>query len=205
MLRTYDVGEADRFCILFTKERGRLAARASGVRKPKSRFGGALLPFRHIETEMKEEASGNYLSTAVLIDAPLGNAPTVHAFGRAQEGIELLLALVQHEERLPDVFDSTLAYIRRLSTHADHPVLSYTIRLLALLGVLPDEEHLLSRFDLTPEERRFLHSSVDGRFLAENITLTHLPVLCEQLLEDHLSAPLRSPGISALLRGTAHP
>ena len=46
ILQSHDVGEADRFLILFTRERGRLAARARAVRKPKSKMGGSLLPLK---------------------------------------------------------------------------------------------------------------------------------------------------------------
>ena len=48
VLKTYDVGEADRFCIVLTKERGRIAARARGVRKLTSKMGGSLLPLHHV-------------------------------------------------------------------------------------------------------------------------------------------------------------
>ena len=54
ILRTIDIGDADRFCILFTKEAGRKGARARGVRKTMSRLGGLLLPFRHLRIDLAE-------------------------------------------------------------------------------------------------------------------------------------------------------
>ncbi|MBU1911666.1 recombination protein O N-terminal domain-containing protein, partial [Patescibacteria group bacterium] len=38
ILKAYDVGEADRFLILFTREKGRMTARARAVRKLKSKL-----------------------------------------------------------------------------------------------------------------------------------------------------------------------
>jgi recombinational DNA repair protein (RecF pathway) len=56
VLKTYDVGEADRLCILFTRERGRVMARASGARRLKSRLGASLLPFHHLQAYQLRQA-----------------------------------------------------------------------------------------------------------------------------------------------------
>ena len=42
VLRTYAVAEADRVCVLFSGEEGKVRAWARGARKPRSRYGGAL-------------------------------------------------------------------------------------------------------------------------------------------------------------------
>jgi len=42
VLRTYAVAEADRVCVLFSREEGKVRAWARGARKPRSRYGGAL-------------------------------------------------------------------------------------------------------------------------------------------------------------------
>ena len=49
VLRSFRLGEADRVLHLYTLERGRVGAVAKGVRKTKSRFGGRLEPFSHVE------------------------------------------------------------------------------------------------------------------------------------------------------------
>jgi DNA repair protein RecO (recombination protein O) len=49
VLRSMRYGEADRILHLYTPNHGRVSAIAKGVRKAKSRFGGRLEPFFHIE------------------------------------------------------------------------------------------------------------------------------------------------------------
>ena len=54
VLRSIRYGEADRVLHLFTLERGRAGAIAKGARKTKSRFGGRLEPFSHVEAMLHE-------------------------------------------------------------------------------------------------------------------------------------------------------
>jgi DNA repair protein RecO (recombination protein O) len=49
VLRSIRYGEADRILHLYTPHRGRVSAIAKGVRKAKSRFGGRMEPFFHID------------------------------------------------------------------------------------------------------------------------------------------------------------
>ena len=49
VLRSFRLGEADRVLHVYTSDQGRVGAVAKGVRKPKSRFGGRLEPFSHVE------------------------------------------------------------------------------------------------------------------------------------------------------------
>jgi len=49
VLRTQKLGEADRIITLLTRQNGRVRAVAKGVRRTKSRFGGRLEPFTHVD------------------------------------------------------------------------------------------------------------------------------------------------------------
>lgn len=138
ILRTIDVGEADRLCILFTREEGRKAAKARGVRKTGSRLGGTLLPFRHVRVDLSESDTHSAITGVVdCADLPdvLGN---FEAFLRLQQGVELLLALTEDNEPIPGVFDLLLQFI----VQADNPssLLPFQLRLLHLLGFLPEDD-----------------------------------------------------------------
>src|SRR6266545_3342347 len=52
VLRTYKLGEADRIVVLLTQGEGKVRAVAKGVRKTKSRFGGRLEPFSHVDLSL---------------------------------------------------------------------------------------------------------------------------------------------------------
>ena len=135
VLQTHNVGEADRFCILFTRESGKIAARARAVRKPGSRMGGTLLPLRRIKATLKETPSGYFVVDASLLSMP--QTGDLQPFLRAQQGIEILLLSLQDEEPLPELFDATVRFLDRCGTE-EEAVLPFTLRLLHVLGLLPE-------------------------------------------------------------------
>src|SRR5215468_11505201 len=49
VLRTQDLGEADRIITVLTRRNGRVRAVAKGVRRTRSRFGARLEPFTHVD------------------------------------------------------------------------------------------------------------------------------------------------------------
>lgn len=136
VLRAVDVGEADRFCVLFTKEAGKLAARARGVRKPGSRKGGVLLPLSHVRVQVSGREEPGTIDSAT--EASEVRPPSdFRAFSRAQQGIELLLTLTEDNEPLPQLFTSLLLFLAACEHPDRNPVPAFVVRALHLLGVLP--------------------------------------------------------------------
>ena len=56
VLRTQDLGEADRIITMLTRRTGRVRAVAKGVRRTKSRFGARLEPFTHVDLQLYRAA-----------------------------------------------------------------------------------------------------------------------------------------------------
>ena len=54
VLRTHQLGEADRIITLLTRSHGKVRAVAKGVRKTSSKFGGRLEPFQHVDIQFAE-------------------------------------------------------------------------------------------------------------------------------------------------------
>ncbi len=192
VLQTFNVGDADRFCVLFTRERGRIAARAYGVRKPKSRLGAALLPFTHASLELREHGGGWTVESAARVPPLLHDRLALASFARASQGIEILLRLVTHEEPLPMVFDATLLFL--LTADDPQALLRYVFSLLALLGLLPDAGTLQAMETLGEPERAFLRCArrdVQLPILAPEPART-LRNLADMLLTAHLTAPLKA-------------
>src|SRR6266849_4475908 len=52
VLRTQDLGEADRIITVLTRRTGRVRAVGKGVRRTKSRFGARLEPFTHVDLQL---------------------------------------------------------------------------------------------------------------------------------------------------------
>ncbi len=195
ILKTYDVGEADRFCILFTREKGRLTARAAGARRTGSRLGGALLPFRRVTVQMKEGGAGWIVAGAVTVDHP--SPFTLSAFAALEEGIEVLMKLVQHEGELPEIYDATASFIAMPSPG----VLAYSVCLLHHLGLLPEERELTAMFGLTREDHAYVEACRRGVLnSAKKADVSLLEQAALHLLSLTLTSPLRAPAVSGMLR-----
>ncbi|NOS68238.1 MAG: hypothetical protein HOO67_07855 [Candidatus Peribacteraceae bacterium] len=216
VLKTYDVGEADRYCILFTREKGRIAARASGARRLTSRLGGALLPFRRVTVELKEGSGGWIIAGALRgeqenvsddvsadnLSGDIGvSADALTTFTALEEGIELLLRLVTDEGALTDVFDTTLSFITACREGVRHASLGYSFSLLHQLGLLPGEEELEEFSSLEEHERAYVQSSREGKFLAPHLDCDcgRLLTLRSVLLSEHLGTPLKTTDIAAAM------
>jgi DNA repair protein RecO (recombination protein O) len=69
VLRTQKLGEADRIITLLTRQNGRVRAVAKGVRRTKSRFGGRLEPFTHVDVLIHPGRSLDLITQAEVIRA----------------------------------------------------------------------------------------------------------------------------------------
>lgn len=193
VLRTYDVGEADRFCVLLTREQGRLAARARAVRKLSSRMGGSILPFQHVDVSLTESSTG-FLITGVTQRSSLPFA-NLQAFAAAEEAAELLLALLQDGEPMPEVFTSFHQFLSQCGEDAALARIAHTLRLLSFLGLLPSPDEFSAFAPLTSEDETFLEAVFSGEALPPIAHATRLEQLCTGLLHDHLQAPLKSRAV----------
>lgn len=199
VLRAMNVGEADRLCILFTREGGRKAARARGVRKPNSRLGGTLLPFRHVTVELSESENHSSITGAVDRGDVPDSAGSFDTFVRLQQGVEFLLALTEDDEPLPRVFDLLLQFIR-LNGDGPQALLPFHLRLLHLLGHMPESEEDLRYALLSDEESR---AYIQACARIEDLTMlidlcpnnTELPRFFRMLSSDQLVRPLKSMGM----------
>ncbi|RNL86134.1 DNA repair protein RecO [Halostreptopolyspora alba] len=73
VLRTQNLGEADRIVTLLTRRTGVVRAVGKGVRRTKSRFGARLEPFSHVDLQ---------LHTGRALDV-ITQADTLHAYGES--------------------------------------------------------------------------------------------------------------------------
>jgi len=202
VLRTIDIGEADRLCILFTKQAGLMAARAKGVRKPGSRMGGALLPLRAVQVELVQ-TDKNALVTAARGqgDVATGGGNSLTAFLRFGQAAEMVLTLTEEGEPLPKIYE-LLSQFLSLAADEEDPLPAFQLRLLFLLGLLPYQQ----------DDRRFARLSQEAQLcvaaFANNAPLRaflDLPLRSDELerfrmllLQDQLSRPLKSAGIALL-------
>jgi len=196
VLQTYNVGEADRFCILLTRERGKMAARARGVRKMQSRMGGSLMQGMRVLVDIHQGSAGALITGVKQevndehCDMPLSG------FVAAQEGIELLLAVLHDEEPLPEIYDATLRFLEACNRQKES-TLPFMISLLGHMGLLPEESH--AHFEtLSETQKRFLQTCVRANNDYPALTPKEhrtLFSLCTGLFSEHTMRPLKATHI----------
>jgi DNA repair protein RecO (recombination protein O) len=145
VLRSIRYGEADRVLHLYTPGRGRVSAIAKGVRKTRSRFGGRLEPFFHLQAVLYEPRAprGDLLTVTA--------AETVAAHPRLREDARALDAAARACEAVARVFDdgdphagvfhllaNELALLDGDGEHASRAnALAFRLKLLLAAGFAP--------------------------------------------------------------------
>ncbi len=142
VLKTYNVGEADRFCILLTRKYGRIAARAAGARRLKSARGPALVPLSKIAVEYSASRTGGFTITrASCMESHAECATCMHRFSCAEQGMELLMKLIHEGEAVEEAYDLACRFLLACSGNHSRALLPlFTLKLLAILGHVPSAE-----------------------------------------------------------------
>ena len=147
VLRSIRYGEADRVLHLFTLERGRIGAIAKGARKTKSRVGGRLEPFSHVEMVLHEGRGELHTVTSVDLirshDASRVDGIRL-AVGHIGWRASASLSRARSEPRafhaltrFLDVLDETSPVDLPATPALDPLSLSFQLKLLWLAGYLP--------------------------------------------------------------------
>ncbi len=158
VLRTYNVGETDRFCVLLTQANGKIAARGQGVRRLTSKRGGGLLPFHRSFVTLEHHSFGHVVTAATCIDSHSAAWKDPRAFGSAARGIELVLRCTEEGVELPELYNLVISFLSACTPgHSDLLVSVFTCRLLSIFGLFPS----------------VTHSALGDRLLAPSITVFH--------------------------------
>ena len=101
VLRTQDLGEADRIVTVLTRRTGRVRAVGKGVRRTKSRFGARLEPFTHVDLLLYEGRSLDIVTQADSLRAY--GEPLASDYPRYTAGVAMLETAERFtpEERQP--------------------------------------------------------------------------------------------------------
>src|SRR6187200_2082843 len=147
VLRSFPFGEADRVLHVYTAASGRLGAIAKGVRRTKSRFGGRLEPFSHVELSLHR--GRGELATVTGASLVRSHDRIRSDSRRLQIGLvalEAMLRLFTEEERNDRAFLALTRFLDALDAREpqrgrrpvlDPLVLSFQLKLLWLSGFLP--------------------------------------------------------------------
>ena len=143
VLRTQDLGEADRIITVLTRRNGRVRAVGKGVRRTKSRFGARLEPFTHVDLLLY--AGRSNLDTVTQADSLRAyGAPLASDYPRYTGGVAMLETAERFtpEEKQPAQrqFLLLVGGLRALGEGAHAPRLvldAFLLRSLAVAGYAP--------------------------------------------------------------------
>lgn len=154
VLRTFTIKEADKVCVFFTRDAGKLRGVAHGARKLKSRFGASLEPFTEVslvyfQKENKELVS---ISNCEIISSQFAEGMSSEMLGVMHYLAELVIEFIpEHEpnERVYKLIRATLEALRRIddadakerSEKLPAIVRYFEIWMLKLAGFFPYWKH----------------------------------------------------------------
>jgi DNA repair protein RecO (recombination protein O) len=142
VLRTQDLGEADRIITVLTRRTGRIRAVGKGVRRTKSRFGARLEPFTHVDLLLYQGRSLDVITQADSLRAY--GEPLTSDYPRYTSGVAMLETAERFttEERQPAQrqFLLLVGGLRALGEGEHGPRLvldAFLLRSLAVAGYAP--------------------------------------------------------------------
>ncbi|HEY5578253.1 MAG TPA: DNA repair protein RecO [Acidimicrobiia bacterium] len=159
VLRGHPFGEADRIVVLLSPNRGKLRTVAKGVRKTKSRFGGRLEPFTHVDLILYEGRNLETITQATPIDvfAKLRRELDKMAVaGGMVEAVDLVAQEGESSHRLFLLLQRGLQTLDREALNMDL-FTSFLLKLAGAVGVSPTldacvscgRRHQLGRFSFS--------------------------------------------------------
>ncbi len=89
VLRTMNLGEADRVLTVLTPRLGKLRVIAKGVRRPRSRIGGGLQPFSDVQLVLAVGRTFDVVTSSAIEDPHLGLRNDLHSTAAAWYLVEL--------------------------------------------------------------------------------------------------------------------
>lgn len=198
VLRTHDVGEADRFCILLTKERGKIAARAHGVRRLKSRMGGSLLALQEATVTIHEGNAGMTIRSAGCQHDHAGTH-TLRGFLHAEQAMELLLTMLEDDHPVPEIFALTREFLHGCRKCDAASALAFTVRLLQVLGVFPRKATHRMFYHCTEEERDFVEACFQTEWWKASppAESENLRMLCQRIIGEQTRREMRAGVVAA--------
>jgi len=141
VLRTYKLGEADRIVVLLTQGEGKVRAVAKGVRKTRSRFGGRLEPFSHVDLSLYR--GRGELDTVTQVEVLNPFRALREDYDRVTAGTAMLEAVdqvAQEREAAVRIYLLLVRALRALDGDPRDPSVvldAFLLKLMALEGYRP--------------------------------------------------------------------
>ena len=140
MIRSRNLGEADRLLTLYSYQRGKVRAVARGARRPRNRLRAGAEPFTHGDYLLFSNKGLDNISQCEIIGSFRTIREDLIKTAIGAYILELLDALTEEEEPVGDLFPFLLAVLETLSRGGDLELIlrSVEVGFLARLGYKPE-------------------------------------------------------------------
>jgi DNA repair protein RecO (recombination protein O) len=139
VLRSFPFGEADRVVVALSPNRGKLRTVAKGIRKTKSRFGGRLEPFTHVDLVLYEGRNLDTVTQVSVIEAFPHLRTDLDSLLAAGTMAEVTDAVGQEQESSVRLFLLLHRGLRALDAGGLHPdfLTAYLVKTAGVIGMAP--------------------------------------------------------------------
>lgn len=139
VLRSYPFGEADRVVVLLSPNHGKLRTVAKGVRRTKSRFGGRLEPFCHVDLVLYEGRNLDTITQVTIIEPFHRLRSDLDRVVAAGTMVEVADAVAQEDEGSLRLFLLLQRGLKALDEGIPHPdlVTAFLLKAADIVGVAP--------------------------------------------------------------------
>lgn len=139
VLRGYPFGEADRVVVLLSPNNGKIRTVAKGVRKTKSRFGGRLEPFTHVDLVLYEGRNLDTITQVAVLEPFPRLRSDLDAVVTAGTMVEAADAVAQEDEAAIRLFLLLQRGLKTLEAGERSPdlITSFLLKLADVVGVAP--------------------------------------------------------------------
>ncbi len=139
VLRSYPFGDADRVVVLISPNNGKIRTVAKGVRKTKSRFGGRLEPFTHVDLVLYEGRNLDTITQVAIIEPFRRLREQLDSVVAAGVMVEAVDAVAQEDESSMRLFLLLQRGLKALDAGlvSGDMVTSFLLKLADVVGVAP--------------------------------------------------------------------
>jgi DNA repair protein RecO (recombination protein O) len=142
VLRSRQLGEADRIFTLFSVARGKLDAVGKGVRRPRSAVGGQLQFLSEVRVTLHRGRNLDVITSVQALRTHWQGLVDPGTFAAASLLAEIVDAFCELDLPMPDVYDLLNAAAGALAASGEPAALvpRFELRLLAALGLAPPDD-----------------------------------------------------------------
>ncbi len=139
VLRSFPFGEADKVVVLLSPNNGKLRTVAKGIRKTKSRFGGRLEPFSHVDLVLYEGRNLDTITQVSMIEPFHDLRSDLDRVVAAGTMVEVADAVAQENESSVRLFLLLQRGLRALAAGPGHSDLltAFLLKAAETIGVAP--------------------------------------------------------------------